>query len=200
MVRPKVTAEGQKELEKVESQFNSMEKERQSLDYDQRLNAPKHEYEPQTKMALSEIDQTPKVYLKPKRSFPPGVDPKTGKAEQFNEKFCQEYNYKKEYVEFIAENNEIIGESADFWVKKFPGTALEEWVIPMNKPIWAPRYVKERLEECGYTVFRSSQSLKSEEGINYTGYLEIQERKNRLNARDVPKKRNIYMGNHRFAA
>lgn len=191
MVRPKVGPEGQKELDNIETLLNDVGTHNKSLDYDQRLSAPKQETEPQTKIARSEIDKAPEIYLKPKRSFPA--------REKFNEKFRDQYNYDREYVEFIAENNEVIGESADFWIKKFPGTPCEEWVIPVNKPVWAPRYVKQRLEECGYTVFRASQSLKSEEGINYNGYLEIQERKNRLNAREVSKKKNIYMGSYKVA-
>lgn len=191
MVRPKVNAEGQKELSVVENQIKDIQEKNQSLDYDQRLAAPKNEIEQQTKIAQSEIDKLPEIYLKPKRSFPP--------REKFNEKFRDEYNYQREYIQFIAENYEVIGESVDFWIKKFPGTPCEEWVLPVNKPVWAPRYVKERLEECGYTVFKASQSLKTQEGINYEGYLEIQERKNRLNARDISKKKNIYMGSYKVA-
>lgn len=195
MARPRLNREGEQELDKIDSQMDAFQDETKSITLDETRSAPKHEMEPQTKLAQSEIDKTKDLYLKPKRTIGPGVNPKTGEREKFNEKFRDEYNQKKQYVQFIAENNEIIGESADFWVKKFPGTNLEEWLVPVNKPVWAPLYVKERLEECGYTVFKSTQSKVSHEGISYDGYLEVQERKNRLDAREVSKKRNIYMGN-----
>jgi hypothetical protein len=196
MVRPKLDAEGQKELDKVEDQINSMEVK--TPDYDQRLSAPKHESEPQTKIAQADLAKEPQLYLKPRRTIGPGVNPKTGEREKFNEKFRDAYNFAKEYVEFIAENEEIKGETINLWIKKFPGTNTEEWMIPTNKPIWAPRYIKQRLEECGYTVFVSTQSKMSQDGISYSGYLEVQERKNRLLAREVPKKRNIFMGQNRY--
>lgn len=199
MGRPRLNAEGQKELDKVEEQIESIESQVQSTTFDQTRAAPKHEAEPQTKLAQSEIEKSKEIYLKPKRSLPPGVNPKTGEKEKFNEKLRDEYNYQKEYVEFTAENHEVIGESIDLWVKKFPGTCTEEWIIPTNKPVWAPRYVRERIEDCGYTVFKASQSLHSDNGISYTGYLEVQERKNRLSTKDVSKKKNIYMGNYKIA-
>ena len=197
--KPNVNAEGQVELEKTGEQIEGMEAKAKSINLDQTILATRKETEPQTKIAQSDSQKMPEIYLKPKRTYPPGVHPKTGAVEQFNEKFRAEYNFQKEYVEFIAENNEVIGESINLWIKKFPGTNLEEWVIPVNKPVWAPRMVKERIEECGYTVFRATQTLKSEEGINYNGYLEIQERKNRLNAREAPRQKKLYMGNYKLA-
>jgi hypothetical protein len=196
---PKVNAEGQKELEKTEKQIQSIETQVKSVNFDETRTAKRHESEPQTKLAQSEMDKAPEIYLKPRRSYPPGVNPKNGEIEKFNEKFRDEYNKAREYVEFVAENYEVIGESPTLWIKKFPGTNLEEWVVPVNKPVWAPRYVKDRLQDCGYTVFKSTQSSKTEEGINYNGYLEVQERKNRLDAREPSKKRSIYMGNYKIA-
>jgi hypothetical protein len=200
MGRPRLNADGQKELDKTENQINQFEKQVQSISLDETKAAQKHEYEPQTKLAQSEMDKIDVKYIKPRRSYPPAPNPKTGKLEEkFNEKFRSEYELKSKRVDFIAENLEVIGEAPAFWVKPFPGMSCEEWVVPVNIPINAPLYVKERLEACGYTIFKGSQSLKSEDGINYNGYMEVQERKNRLDARDISKKRNIYMGN-RFAA
>lgn len=200
MGRPKLNAEGQRELDKIENKFSEVETQNKEIGYEERLLAPKKEVEPQTKIAQSDLDKMDVPYIKPRRSFPPAPNPKTGQIEKFNEKFRAEYEYKKQRVEFIAENIEVLGEAPAFWTKPFPGVNAEEWVIPVNRPVNAPLYVKERLEGCGYTVFKSSQSKHTQDGISYEGYLEVQERKNRLNAREVPKKRNIYMGNTRFVA
>jgi len=200
MGRPRLNAEGQKELDKVENQLSDMEGQRQSLNYDERLSAPKKEVEPQTKIAQSDMDKIDVIYLKPRRSYPPAPNPKTGKVEEkFNERFRAHYEYMSQRVDFTAENYEVIGEAPVLWTKPFPGVNAEEWVIPTNKPVNAPRYVKERLENCGYTVFKSSQSKISQDGVNYDGYMEIQERKNRLDARENSRKRVISMQN-RFIA
>ena len=102
--KPNVNAEGQVELEKTGEQIEGMEAKAKSINLDQTILATRKETEPQTKIAQSDSQKMPEIYLKPKRTYPPGVNPKTGAVEQFNEKFRAEYNFQKEYVNFIAEN------------------------------------------------------------------------------------------------
>ena len=189
--RPRVNSEGQKELDKVENQVKQFSDSVSSARED-RGNLVMKEVEPQTKMSQSEMNNSSLLYLKPKRTFP--------SRERFNERFRDEYNRQSEYVDFIAENHEVKGESIDFCIKKFPGVPVEEWVVPVNKPVSAPRYVKERIEECGYTVFTTAdKQLGSEGGVMYYGQMVAEERKSRLSAREFIKKPRIFMGNHVFA-
>lgn len=189
--RPRVNAEGQKELDKAEGQVKNFTESLVTARQEAPM-APTREMEPQTKMSQQEMNNSSVMYLKPKRSFP--------SKEKFNEKYRDDYNRQREYVEFIVENNEVKGESIDFCIKKFPGMPVEEWVLPVNKPISAPRYVKERIEECGYTIFTTTdQRVGSEGGVVYYGQMVAEERKQRLTARDFTKKPRIFIGNNSFA-
>jgi len=184
--KPRVNAEGQRELEKVETQLDNFNDSMQEAKEKSRTLVSQ-ETEPQTKIAQADMAKSDVIYLKPKRTFP--------SSEKFNEKFRDDYNYEREYVEFIAENNEIKGESIDFCIKKFPGVPVEEWVVPVNKPISAPRYVKERIQECGYTIFTTIDApVGSETGVTYYGQMVAEQRRDRLIARDYVKKPRIFTG------
>ena len=190
--RPRVNAEGQKELDRVESQVKQFSESIPAVNVE-RSALPTREIESQTRMSQAEMNSSSVTYLKPKRTFP--------SREKFNERFRDEFNKLSEYVDFIAENHEVKGESIDFCIKKFPGVPVEEWVVPVNKPVSAPRYVKERIEECGYTVFTTTdKTVGSEGGVMYYGQMVAEERKQRLSAREFIKKPRIFMGNHAFAA
>lgn len=189
--RPKVNSEGKKELDKVENQINKFSDSVSSA-REGKGSLVMRETEPQTKMSQSEMNNAQVMYLKPKRNFP--------SRERFNEKFRDEFNRQSEYVEFVAENHEVKGESIDFCIKKFPGMPVEEWVVPVNKAVSAPRYVKERIEECGYTVFTTTdRQTASEGGVMYYGQMVAEERKSRLSAREITRRPRIFMGNHAFA-
>jgi hypothetical protein len=189
--RPKVNAEGQKELEKVESQIdNFKESIYEAKERSRTLSI--QETEPQTKIAQSDLNKSGILYLKPKRTFP--------SREKFNEKYRDEFKYQSEYVDFIAENNEVKGESIDFCIKKFPGMPVEEWIVPVNKPVAAPRYVKERIEDCGYTVFVTTDApVGSEGGVMYYGQMVAEQRKSRLSVREVSKKPKIFSSSRLIA-
>lgn len=189
--KPRVNLEGHKELEKVEAQIDNF-KETMPTALEVRNSMSFKETEPQTKMSQSDMNKSDVLYLKPKRTFP--------SREKFNEKFRDEFNRLREYVEFIAENNEIKGESIDFCIKKFPGMAVEEWLVPVNRPVSAPRYVKERIEECGYTIFTTNNANVGQEGgVVYYGQMVAEERKARLSTREFVKKPKISVGNYIFA-
>jgi hypothetical protein len=117
-----VSPEMAKEIAKIDNQFNGIEQNLKGLTLDKMNTAPVVENE--YKMSEKEIGNSTDIYLKPVRSIGPG--PK----EKFNEKFRQQYEYAKEYVNFIAYNNMIGGEDIELWTKPFPGVNCDFWKVP----------------------------------------------------------------------
>jgi len=178
----------QKELDKAEKQFDNFQKEVESLTLDRMNAAPKEESEPQTKLSQKEIEKSRDIYLKPKRTI--------GSKEKFNEKYREDYNFQKENVCFMAENNEVIGESITLWTKKFPGQPAEEWDVPVNKPVWGPRYLAERIKNCTYhrLSMQDSTVIGSDSMGSYTGAIIVDSIKQRLNAHPASTKKSVFMG------
>jgi len=176
----------QKELDKAEEQFKAFDQNVQSLTVDRMNAAPKEETEMQTKMSAKEIEKANGVYLKPKRTI-------SGR-DKFNEKFRKEWEFSKEYVNFIAENKEIIGETIDMWTRPFGGVAAEWWEIPTNKPVWAPRYVAEQLKKCIYHRLKMEDRPTSSEGGNvYYGSMAVDTTIQRLDAHPVAARKSVFM-------
>lgn len=185
---PLHTSEAQKELDKCEKQFEEFDEQIKSLTLDRMNEAPKKELEPQTKLSSKEIENSQDIYLKPFRTI--------SSREKFNEKFRDDYNFAKEYVRFIAENKEIKGETIDVWTKKFPGQPAEEWLVPVNKPVWGPRYLAEQIRACSYHTFvmdNSKPSAQHQFGTD-TGQMIVDNVVPRLTAEPVSAKKSIFMG------
>ena len=178
----------EKELEKVEKQFQEFDENVKNLTLDRMNAAPKEEVEPQTKLSAIDIEKSKDIYLKPKRSI--------ASKEKFNEKFREEYAYSKEYVKFIAENKEIIGDTIEVWSKPFPGVPAEEWVIPTNKPLWGPRYLAEQLTKCRYHRLKMDQTVTngSDHTGQYYGSMAVDTIVQRLDAIPVSTRKSIFMG------
>ncbi len=176
------------ELEKVESQLTATEQNVKDLTIDRANMAPKEDVDPQTKLSSVEIDKSKEIYLKPKRAI--------ASKEKFNEKFREDYNFQKEYVRFIAENREIIGETIEMWTKPFPGMPAEEWAIPTGKPVYAPRYVAERIKACSYHRLVMQQNVVTE--ANHVGQmygaLSVETTVQRLDALPVSTRKSVFMG------
>jgi hypothetical protein len=190
----------QRELDKAEKQFEKFEQEIKDCTMDRMNAAPKLETEEQTKISNKEAQKIDGIWLKPERSLGPGTNPKTGEMEKFNEKFRSEYNFKKEYVRFIAENKEIIGESIEIWTKAFPGTNTEFWRVPVNKVVWGPRYLAERIKGCSYHRLRmDEQKITNADGMgSYTGQIVVDNTIQRLDAIPVSEQKSIFMGASSF--
>ena len=189
--RPKVSSEGQRELDKAQENFDVFESSVKAMTLDRMNAAPKQDLEPQTKLAQSEIADAKDIYLKPKKTI--------GSKEQFNEKFRSNYEYDKEYVYFIAENKEIIGETLDFWTKPYPGMPAEEWEVPVNTPIWAPRYVAEQISRKFYHRLVMKENTTSSDGRGtYYGQMAADTTVARLEARPATKRKSIFMGANKF--
>lgn len=181
----------EKELDKVQEQFQKFDSEVKEMTMDRMNAAPKEEVEQQTKMSQDEIAKTKDHYLKPHKII--------SSKEKFNEKYRSDYNFQKEYVNFIAENKEIIGENIDFWTKPFPGVPSEEWIVPVNTPVWAPRYVAEQIKRAFYhrLTMKETPTESNGAGIMY-GRMAIDNIIQRLDAHPVTKKRSVFMGDKSF--
>ena len=188
--KPKVNSEGQKELDNVAQQFDTFQENVKEMTMDRMSNAKREEVEPQTKLSQSQIEKSKDIYLKPERSISPGS------KEKFNEKFRDSYNFDKEYVQFIAENKEIIGEAIEIWTKPYPGMAAEYWRVPTNKPVYAPRYLAEQIKRKYYHRLKSEQNtITSADGMGtYHGGIVVDTLVQRLDAIPVSTKKSVFMG------
>ncbi len=189
MARPK--SEGslaEKELDKAEKQFQAFDDNVKQMTLDRMNEAPKQETESQTKISQKDAERSKDIYLKPRRSI--------GSREKFNEDYRDKYNFDKEYVHFTAENKEIIGEAIELWTKPYAGMPAEEWLVPVNKPVWGPRYLAERIKNCNYHRFTMQQnvSMGSERGAEFFGAMAVDTTIQRLDAIPVSSRKSIFMG------
>ncbi len=194
--KPKVTSSlAEKELDKADKQFQAYDQNIKEMTMDRMNQAPKPEIEPQTKLASSEISKMKETYLKPKKSI--SCSPK----DKFNEDYRKQYEFDKEYVQFIAENHEIIGENIELWTRPYGGMPAEFWEVPTNKPVWGPRYLAEQIKKCCYHRLTMQQNVITENsgyGQMY-GALAVDTTVQRLDARPVSTRKSIFMGANSFA-
>lgn len=176
-----------KEFEKAKENSDAFEQSIKDLTMDRMNEAPKLEVEPQTKMSQQEIRNSKDIYLKHKRAI--------SSREKFNEKYRDEYNEAKEYVQFIAEHKEMIGEDIEIWTKPYPGMPAEEWQVPTNKPVWGPRYLANQIKRKYYHRLKTdSRPTNSEGGMQYYGSMTVDTTVQRLDAQPVNTRRSIFMG------
>lgn len=190
--KPKVNSAGQQELDKVESQFQAFDQNVKDMTLDRMNTAPKQDVEPQTKIAQVDIDKSKDIYLKPVKSI--------GCKEKFNEAFRKDYEFDKEYVHIIAENKEIIGETLDFWTRPYAGMPAEEWQVPVNKPVWVPRYVAEQIKRKYYhrLVMQQNVITGNDSLGQYYGSMAVDTKIQRLDAAPVSTRKSIFMGARSF--
>ncbi len=183
----------EQELEKAVQQFENFDNQVKEMTMDRMNMAPKQEVEPQTKLSQKEIEKMNDIYLKPKTSI------SCAPTDKFNEHYRQEYNEAKEYVQFIAEHKEIIGESIDIWTRPYGGMAAEEWTVPVNKPVWGPRYLAEQIRRKFYhrLVMQPTVTQASSQGQFY-GSMAVDTTVARLTAEPVSSRKSIFMGARTF--
>lgn len=187
--KPKPTSSlAEKELDKAEKQFEEFDANVRSLTLDRMNMAPNANQEPMTQLSQSELSKSKDVYLKPFRTV--------ASREKFNENYRKEYEYAKEYVNFIAENKMIIGEIIEMWTKPFAGMPAEEWKIPVNKPIWAPRYVAEQIKRARYHILSMRDTIASgaDHMGQYFGSMAVDSTIQRLDAHPVGGSKSVFMG------
>lgn len=187
--KPKATNSlAEKELDKAQKQFDEFDANVRSLTLDRMNAAPKTEQGMQTQMSQNQLARSMDVYLKPHTSI--------GSREKFNEDYRKEYEYASEYVNFIAENKMIIGEIIEMWTKPFPGMPAQFWKIPVNKPIWAPRYVAEQIKRAKYHILsmRDTITTGADQMGQYYGTMAVDSTVQRLDAHPVGNTKSIFMG------
>jgi hypothetical protein len=187
--KPKsVNSLAQKELEKAEKQIDAFDENVKQLTLDRMNQTPKEETEPQTKISQKEMDKIPDTYIKPARSI--------GSREKFNERFRSDYEFAKQYVHACFENKEILGETLEFWTKPFPGMPCEFWQIPVNKPVWTPRYVAEQIKRKFYhRLVMKDEKITGQDGRGqYFGQMAADTTIQRLDCIPVSTRKSIFMG------
>lgn len=183
-----IASSTEKEIKNLKDQFDTYEKQVNGLTLDRMNKSPREEVEPQTKLSQEELSRKKDIYLKPHRSI--------SSREKFNEIHRKSYDENKEYVQFVAENNEIIGEDIDIWTKPYPGLPAEWWKVPVNKPVWGPKYLCDQIKRCYYHRLEMQQSVTTgNDGMGqYYGALVADTTKQRLDSRPVSSTRPIFMG------
>lgn len=184
------------QLEKAAKDFDEFDANVKALTMDQMNTAPKVELEAQSDvMKISEKEKNDRgyKYLKPFRSI--------GCQDKFNEKFRETYNFQKEFVCFEAENHEIIGEELDIWTRPFGGMAAEEWKVPVNIPVWGPRYLAEQIKRKNYhrLIMKENQITGSDnKGNQYFGSMAADSTIQRLDARPVSQRKSVFISDKGF--
>lgn len=175
-----------KELEKAAEQVDAFDASVKKLTVDECAKAPLEESEPQVKKSQRELAATDGIYLKPERQI--------NSKEPFNEKYRKEYEFKKEYVPFIAENKEIIGEAIEIWTKAFAGMSAEFWKVPTNKKVWGPRYLAEQISRKSYTRLIMEDRPAGSDGYgSYYGQIVATSRVPRLDAKPARGSKHVSM-------
>ena len=182
------TSLAQQEMDKVEKQFEEFDNQVKEMTLDRMNVAPTLETEAQTKISQKDMEKMTGVYLKPVKSI--------GCRERFNEKWRKDYEFDKEYVNFTAENKEIIGETIDLWTRPYPGLPAEEWKVPVNTPLWGPRYLAERIKGCKYhrLTMQENRTTGSDGHGQYYGVMAVDNTIQRLDALPVSSRKSIFMG------
>lgn len=187
--KPKVTSSlAEKELDSAEKQFEAFDNNIKEMTMDRMNMAPKEEVEPQTKLSQVQLEKSKDIYLKPKHTIT--------SRDKFNEDYRSQYNFDKEYVHFIAENKEIIGENMTIWTRPYAGMPAEEWDVPCNKPVWGPRYLAEQIKRKFYhrMVMQQGTTIGGDQMGSYYGSMAVDTTIQRLDAIPVSNRKSIFMG------
>ena len=186
--KPALPGSGQAELDKAEKQFDEFDENIKKMTMERMSEAPQQEVETQTKISQKDLAKSNDIYLKPFRT--------SSSREKFNENFREDYEFAKEYVQFIAENKEIIGEEIDLWTKPFPGMPAEEWKVPVNKAVWGPRYLAEQIKKCRYHRFimQDTRTLGADHAGQYYGQMAVDTTIQRIDANPTSTRKSIFMG------
>lgn len=200
-IKPRLTSEAEKELQKTEKQLDAFNEQVKSLTLDEMNKVPVKEVENQ--ISQEDLKAHGETWLKPTKILGPGSNAKTGFVEKFNENFRKEYEYQKQYVAFTAYNNMISGDLIELWTKPFPGTNCEFWQVPANKPVWGPRYLAEQITRARYHILTMKATAENPFDGNVTdrghygevqGTLVAKETVQRLDAKPYKRKTSLFMG------
>lgn len=187
--KPKMSnSASQREIDKVEVQFEKFDQEVKSMTLDRMSSAPKDESsEQQTKMSQREAQRAKEITLKPDRFL--------SDNQKFNEKFREDWEFDKQYVNFIAEHKEIQGDTIEMWTHPYGGKGAEFWKIPSGKPVWGPRYLAEQIKKCSYHRLKMQEErIQSQDHMGtWTGTLTVDTTVQRMDAYPVGQKRSVFV-------
>ena len=188
--KPKVTGAAQKEIDIAAKQFDAFDASVKEMTLDRMNAAPKLETEEQTKLSTKQIEKYPGIYLKPDKTVPC--------QDKFN--FRAAWNFDKEYVHFTAENKEIIGETIELWTRPYGGVHAMFWKVPVNTPVWGPRYLAEQIQGRKYhrLTMQENRSAGSDGVASYHGAMAVDTTIQRLEARPVSTRKSVFMGANSF--
>lgn len=181
-----------KMLDTAQKQAEVFEQQVKDLTLDRMNEAPLQEQEPQTKLSSKEIDRSKATYLKPERII--------SDRQKFNEEFQKDWEFAREYVHFIAEHKELIGEVIECWTHPFGGKGGEFWRVPTGKPVWGPRYLAEQLRRRKYhrlvmeETSTPGNQIGSDGSASYYGKIVVDTTIQRLTAEPVTDRRSVFMG------
>lgn len=186
----KATTLAEKELQKADKQLeaftDSVKEATQNREGNRNFDAA-----PKAEISQKQVEEFPGTYLKPKRVLMT--------RDKFNEKFAKAYEYDKEYVQFIAEHNEIKGDRIEIWTRKYGGKPAEFWEVPTGIPVWGPRYLAEQIRNKYYHRMKTEDRMtNSEGGMQYYGAMAVDTKVQRLDARPVSDRRSVFMGKSDF--
>lgn len=173
MPRKPLASKSEQQLQKAEQSFEKFSSDLKDL---QTNKAPIAETEPQTKLSNREAAVSEAPYIKPNRAI--------FSKEKFDEKNRALRDEDWKYVRCIVENNEIHGESVQFWLKKWPGEPAHEWIIPANKPVQIPKFVAEHLASRSYVRYVMEENRNVKEG-DLTHSMVVKEIRHRIDCRGV---------------
>jgi hypothetical protein len=178
----------EKEIDQLQKQFDQFDSQVKELTLDRMNEAPKMELEPQTKMSSKESENAKRIYLKPERVIADG--------QKFNENYRSDWNFAKEYVQFIAENKEVIGESIEIWTHPFGGVGAEFWKVPVNRPVWGPRYLAEQIRRRVYHRLHMDErrQTSSNSEATFYGAMVVDSVIPRLTAEPVSDRKSVFIG------
>lgn len=187
MSRPKVSSEAQNELDKAQQQFDDFNNNVKAVTLDEGRQAPIQPTESSVQLSQKDIETMGDVYLKPQRSI--------GSIQKFNEKFRDEWDRRKKYVKFIAENKELIGDSIEMWTRPYGGVPAEYWVVPSNKPVWGPVYLADQIKSRRYVrYFMESVPTHTTGGMQFYGSMKVESQIQRMDANPVSSSKSFFMG------
>jgi hypothetical protein len=181
MKKPKLASGfAQKEVDRLETEFDAKAVQMASLTQDAMNEAPVNELEPQTKMTKAKILE----------ADAPKIVPSMTRTANGKKKPEQDAIRKRgwEYIRVIAENVELPGEKIEFWHKPmWAGEDCHFWQIPVNRPIYVPRFVAEHIRSRKYhrLTMQNEMTVETNQFGEMKGKLIATEVRQRLDCRVV---------------
>ena len=184
--KPDATPGAQKELDKAEKQFDQFEKEIKDLTLDSMNAAPKE--------APSEVQVVKETSRRTKTST------SSQNARSLLRKSSMRSSAKiitslRNTSNSLRRIKRLLERRLTCGTKPFPGMPAEEWEIPTNKPIWAPRYVAEQIKKCTFhRLVMEDRPVSADHAGSYYGSMISKNTIQRLDAHPVVERKSVFMG------